>query len=140
MMADAEMLSPAARETAGIIFLTILFVGYGGLYVVRVVTGRHPLTPFQQAFTRAGHGHAGVLVILALVSQVFADAVDLDGVLGFFARSGIPLAAILIPSGFFASSAGRGATRPNRFVALLYVGYASLGLGAAILGIGLLTS
>lgn len=138
--ASAQLLSDAARGTAGIVFLTILFVEYGGLFIVRTVRGRHPMTPFQQAFARAGHGHAGVLVILALVAQIFADAADLSGIPSVFARSGVPLAAILIPAGFFLSSAGPNATRPNRFIVLLYIGIASLSIAVASLGIGLLRS
>jgi hypothetical protein len=133
-------LSEASRSTAGIIFLTILFVEYGGIFIMRIVRGRHPMTPFQRSFARAGHGHAGVLVILALLAQIFADAADLSGIGDTFARSGIPLAAILMPAGFFLSSAGKDVTRPNRLIVVLYAGVASLSVGVASLGIGLLSS
>jgi hypothetical protein len=104
------------------------------------VRGGKPMTEFQEAMARAGHGHAGVLVILALVCQIFADATDTSGVLAFFARSGVPIAAILMPAGFFFSSAGRDVTRPNRFIFLLYAGAVSLALGVGALGVGLLTA
>jgi hypothetical protein len=133
------ILSPAAQSTAGILLLTIVAVEFGGLYVLRLVTGRQEATPFQKTFARAGHAHAGVLVILALVTQVFADAAGLDGPLASLARSGVPLAAILIPAGYFFSSGGRGATEPNRLIVLVYAGAASLALGVVALGIGLLT-
>ena len=45
-----------------------------------------------------------------------------------------------MPTGFFLSSMARGATRPNRLVALVLLGAVFLGLGAASLGIALLTS
>jgi hypothetical protein len=41
-------------------------------------------------------------------------------------------------AGFFLSSAGRGATRPNRLILLVYVGAVALGVGAASLGLALL--
>jgi len=47
---------------------------------------------------------------------------------------------VLMPAGFFLSSAGRGVLHPNRLIALLYAGVASLALGVASLGIGLLTT
>ena len=47
--------------------------------MLRVVRGGHPATAFQQAFFRAGHAHAGVLVILALVGQILADATVMGG-------------------------------------------------------------
>jgi hypothetical protein len=49
-------------------------------------------------------------------------------------------AAILFPAGFFASSAGRGATQPNKLILLLYLGAAALTAGVLALGIGLLTA
>ena len=133
------ILSPAAQSTAGILLLTIVAVEFGGLYVLQLVTGRQEATPFQKTFARAGHAHAGVLVSLALICQIFADAAAVEGPLASVARSGVPLAAILIPAGYFFSSAGRGVTEPNRLIVLIYLGAVSLALGVVALGIGLLT-
>jgi hypothetical protein len=80
-----------------------------------------------------------VLVSLALICQIFADAAGLEGPLATLARTGVPLAAILIPSGYFFSSGGRGATQPNRLIVLVYAGAVSLALGVVALGIGLLS-
>lgn len=134
------LLSPNSRNTTGVLLLTIVAIEYGGWFMLRVVQGHQPTTQFQQAFFRAGHAHAGVLVILALVGQILADATQMSGLLAFLARNGIWAAAILMPLGFFLSVAGKGITRPNRFIALLYMGVASLTLGVVSLGIGLLTS
>jgi len=60
-------LSPGTRMTAAILLLTLVAVESGGWLLWRIVRGRQPATPFQQAFFRAGHAHAGVLVIMALV-------------------------------------------------------------------------
>jgi hypothetical protein len=134
------LLSSNSRSTAGVLLLTIVAIEYGGWFMLRVVRGRQPATPFQQAFFRAGHAHAGVLVILALVGQILADAAQLSGLLSFLARDGIWAAAILMPAGFFLSAAGKGITKPNQLIVLLYIGVASLALGVVSLGIGLLTS
>jgi len=133
-------LSDAARATAGVLLITIVLVETGGLYLLSIVGGRVERTPFQIAFARAGHAHAGVLVTLALVIQLLADAVVLEGPVAWLARSGVAVAAILMPTGFFLSSMSPGATRPNRVVALVLVGAVFLGLGAASLGIALLAS
>jgi hypothetical protein len=133
-------LSPDSLRTAGIILLTIVAIEWGGTFLLRIVEGRHSATEFQKAFFRAGHAHAGVLVTLALVCQVLADATNLSGVPAALARSGVPLAAILMPAGFFLSAAGKGLTRPNRFIVLLYSGAVSLGAGGVSLGVGLLTA
>jgi uncharacterized membrane protein YphA (DoxX/SURF4 family) len=132
-------LSHAGRTTAGSLLLGILAVEYGGWFLLRVVRNRHPATSFQRTFARAGHAHAGVLVTLALVAQLLADAVVADGLLATMARNGIAWAAILMPAGFFLASAGRGRTEPNRSIVLLYAGIVVLGAGAASLGLLLLT-
>jgi hypothetical protein len=133
-------LSAEARLTAGILLVTIVAVEFGGAYMLRLVRGAVAVTPFQLAFARAGHAHAGVLVILGLVVQPFADAAGLTGAAGWAARSAIPLAAILMSAGFFLSSMGAGRTSPSRLILLVYAGAVALALGALSLGIGLLAA
>ena len=132
--------SDDARTTAGVLLLTILFIEYGGWFLLRVVGGGRPATDFQKAFFRAGHAHAGVLVILALVGLLYADATRLTGLPALLARDGIWVAAILMPAGFFLSALGRGRTRPSRLVGVLYLGALSLALGVGALGVGLRTA
>ena len=137
-MSGELLLSEDARSTAGILLLTIVAVEYGGTFMLRVVRGRVQMTPFQKAFARAGHAHAGVLVLAALICQILADAADLSGFQGILARGGLPVAAILFPAGFFFSSIGRGRTEPNRLIWLLYGGATVLAAGVVSLGLGLL--
>jgi drug/metabolite transporter superfamily protein YnfA len=133
-------LSSDTQTTAGILLLTIVAVEFGGVAMLRIVRGHQPATEFQRAFARAGHAHAGVFVVFALVAQIFADAADLDGVANVLARDGIWAAAILFPAGFFLSSSVPGATQPNRLIVLVYAGAAALTAGVLALGIGLLTA
>ena len=133
------VLSSEARLTAGILLLSIVAVESGGLFMLSIVRRRRQATGFQISFSRAGHAHAGVLVTLGLVCQLFADTIGLGQPLATIARSGVPLAAILMPAGFFLSSAGAGRTEPNRFIWLVYAGAISLTLGVVTLGIGVLT-
>jgi hypothetical protein len=128
------------RHTAGILLLSVLAIEYGGTYVLRLVRGSAPATTFQVRFSRAGHAHAGILVVLALVTLPYADVARLSGVWEAIARGGIWLAAILMPAGFFLSSAGRNMERPNRFVLLVYAGAAVLAVAVITLGVGLLRS
>jgi hypothetical protein len=139
-MTETLALSADSRTTAGVLLLTIVAVEYGGIFMLKIVRGRQPMTEFQHAFARAGHAHAGVLVVLALVAQILADAASMSGLGEALARNAIPAAAILMPAGFFFSSAGRGVTKPNRFILLLYAGVVVLAVGVVSLGIGLLTS
>jgi len=133
-------LTDAARVTAGVVLLTVVGIESGGAFLVRVVTGRVPATAFQTSFFRAGHAHAGVLVILGLVCLVLAEATSLDGFWRWLAATGVLVAAILLPAGFFLSAAGRGREAPNRAVVLLPAGGVVLAAGVVTLGVGLLVA
>ena len=135
------VLSDHSRVIAGVMLITIVTIEFGGSFVTRLATNKLPATGFQKTFARAGHGHAGMLVTLGLVGLLMADAAGLSGVGGAVGRLGIPVAAILIPAGFFVSSMGKGeVTRPNRWFGLVWAGAASLAAGVLTLGIGLLTA
>jgi len=133
-------MSDESRVLAGILLLALVTVETGGLHMVRLVRGKADATPFQLAFARAGHAHAGVLLVLALVCQLLADAADLTGVWNWLGRSGVAAAALLMPGGFFLSSMGRGRSQPNALVAMVFAGAIVLALGLASLGVGLLTA
>ncbi|KAB8184219.1 MULTISPECIES: hypothetical protein [Microbispora] len=132
-------LSQPTQVIAGAVLLTVVTIEFGGWFLTRIVRGAVPMTPFQQTFARAGHAHAGVLVTLGLVCLLFVDATGLDGVALWTARLGVPAAAALMSAGFFLSSLGRDATRPNRLIILLWLGALCLAAGVLTLGIGLLT-
>ena len=134
------LLSEDSRRLAGVLFLALVTVETGGLYMLKIVRGREDVTPFQEKFSRAGHAHAGVLLVLALLCQPFVDASGLSGIWEWLARSGVAVAALLMPGGFFFSSMGRGRTEPNGLIALVLAGAAVLALSLATLGIGLLIS
>jgi hypothetical protein len=133
-------MSDDTRILAGILLLSLVTVESGGLYMLKLWRSREGVTDFQVGFARAGHAHAGVLLVLSLTALLYADTADLSGVWNWTARTGVPIAAILMPAGFFFSSMGQGRTSPNRLVALIYAGATALALGLASLGIGLLVS
>jgi hypothetical protein len=133
-------LSTDTRRTAGVILLTIVAIEWGGWYLLRVARGRITRTPFQAKFERAGHAHAGVLVTLAMVTLLLGDGVSMSGPVYLLARNGVPLAAILLPAGYFLAAMGKGRTRPNGFIGLIYLGMVSLAAGVVALGVSLLAS
>jgi hypothetical protein len=133
-------LSDASRVLAGILLISLVTVESGGALMLRIVRGNQPATPVQQTFFRAGHAHAGVFLILALVCQVLVDATTLTGLAEWVARAFVPIAALLLPGGFFLSVTRRGATEPNRLVLMIPAGGVVLAIGLLTLGIGLLTA
>lgn len=133
-------LTEAARTTAGIVALSVVAIESGGYFLVRVGTGKVPVTEFQRGFYRAGHAHAGVLVTLGLVCLLLGEATVLSGAARWLAQTGVLVAAVVMPLGFFLSATGPGRERPSRWVALLPVGATVLAAGVVTLGIGLLTA
>jgi len=131
-------MSHESEVLAGILLLSLVTVETGGLYLMKLWRDAGDATVFQIGFARAGHAHAAVLLMLGLIIQPYADASGLDGGLGWIARSGVPVAAILMPAGFIFSSMGSGRTRPNGLVALIFTGAAIMAVGLATLGLGLL--
>ena len=97
----------------------------GGVFLLTSLmskTSGYMENPLRQNFFRAGHAHAGVIVILSLVCQILADSAVLSSPLVWFVRSGVPLSAILISAGFFFSMLPPAATKPSRAVGLIYAG------------------
>jgi len=129
------------KKTSGIIILTVPTIVYGGYFLLTILSGQHGelgLTDFQKSMFRAGHAHAGVLVILALVAQLFVDQTALSDTWKRVVRITMPLAAVLISGGFFASATGQGLTQPTNLIAILYAGIVVFVIGLVTLGLGLL--
>jgi hypothetical protein len=126
----------------GITLLTVPTIQYGGYFLLTILTGRSklPLTDFQKSMFRAGHAHAGVLVVLSLIAQLFIDSTHSSTTLEWMLRIGFPLAAILVSGGFFASASGHNVTTPNRSILILYLGALVLAVSLIILGVALIQS
>ena len=133
-------LSEAARITAGVVLLTVVGIESGGAFMLKVVTGKVPTTDFQKSFFRAGHAHAGVLVTLGLLCLVLSEATGLHGFPRWLAGTGVLIAAILLPGGFFFSAIGAGRTAPNRWAILFPLGGLALAAGVVTLAVGLFTA
>lgn len=130
-------LSTADLTTAGVVLLAVVTIAYGGTFVLRTVTGGQPANDLQRSFFRAGHAHAGVLVILGLVVLILTSNPGVPGWAGAWG-SGVLWAAILMPAGFFLSVLGRDPQRPSGLIVLLWLGAASLTVGLVTAGIGLI--
>lgn len=130
-----------ARLMCGLILITVPTIQYGGYFLLSSLMNKNSgymENPLRQNFFRAGHAHAGVIVLLSLICQVLADAAVLPSAVLWFVRIGIPLAAILISSGFFFSVLPPNATQVGGAVSLIYAGALILAVGVVTLGIGLL--
>jgi hypothetical protein len=130
-------IQPQTALLIGILLLALVTVESGGVFLTRVVRGKVPANALQTSFFRAGHAHAAVLLMLSIAILGVIDNADLPPVLDVIARDGVPIAAILMPAGFFLSVLGRDPQKPNRLIVLLWLGAASLTAGLLAAGIGL---
>lgn len=115
---------------------------YGGVSVLSLLIGdpKYMENPLRQDLWRAGHAHAGVWLVLALVALValrYVDEANLSNVMKWLVRGSIPIAAILVPAAFFLSVLSPDATAPNGLIYLAYAGAVVLAVGVLVLGIGL---
>ena len=125
----------------GLILILIPTIEYGGWFLLKSLMGppgAYIDKPLLQNFERAGHAHAGVIILLSLIVQLLADHAALPGALRWLVRIGLPFSAILVSAGFFLSVAG-GVAHPNMmFVDVVYAGASLLALCVLLLAIGLL--
>jgi len=65
-----------AKIMAGIVLITVPSIQYGSYFLLTQLMNKSSgyMDNLRQSFLRAGHAHAGVIVILSLVCQVLADA------------------------------------------------------------------
>lgn len=134
-------MSRESRMFAGILLVVLPTVMYGGLTLLGLLTGNVPGysdNPLRQNLWRAGHAHAGVYLVLSLVMLRYVDEAVLSPFWKWLARSGAPIAAILIPAAFFLSVVSPTATHPNGLMNLAYIGALFLAAAVLSLGVGLI--
>ncbi len=133
-------MSRESRLLAGILLVVLPTVMYGGLslltFLMRGVSG-YADNPLRHDLWRAGHAHAGVYLVLSLTMLRYVDEAALSPFWRWIARTGAPIAAILIPAAFFLSVASPTATQPNALMNLAYLGAAFLAAAVLSLGVGL---
>lgn len=131
-----------AKLMSGLTLLTVPTIAYGGYFLLTILSGydKTPLTDFQKIMFRAGHAHAGVLVLLSLIAQLLLDNVPLNPGVLLALRIGFPLAAVLVSGGFFASAIGRDITQPTPLISILYAGVLVLVVSLISTGIALIRS
>ena len=126
---------------AGILLIILPTVMYGGISLLSLLSGSasgYGDNPLRHDLWRAGHAHAGVYLVLSLVMLRYVDEAELSPFWRWLARTGAPIAAILIPAAFFLSVASPKATEPNSLIYLAYVGALFLAAGVLSLGVGLI--
>jgi hypothetical protein len=133
-------LSRESKIICGILLIAVPTIMYGGVTLLGILTegaaglkpGNLELNETQWALWRAGHAHAGVIVILSLILQPLVDNIAFSNGTKWVARSCAPIASVVLPAGFF------GVAFVAEFKWLMYTGIILLAVSMLITGIGLL--
>jgi hypothetical protein len=122
-----------------IVLVSLPTVMFGGYSLLRL-TPQGKLTPFQHQYFRAGHAHAGVLLVLALVSLTILAGTDLSTAWRW-------LVCLLLVVGILAQSGGmfvhafrgqQGTWSVGNTVSV--VGAVALAIAMLVLAVGVATS
>ncbi len=133
-------MSPQSRLVAGIVLIIVPTVEIGGASILSLLIGdpQYAQNDLRQDLWRAGHAHAGVWLVLALVGLRYVDEATLSEGMRWVVRLAFPAAALLTPAAFFLSVLSPEATEPNALIYLAYIGGVVLAVGLLVLGIGLI--
>ena len=115
-----------------IVLLSLVTVEYGGWALLGFPTGQGTLSAFRQRFFRAGHAHAGVLLVLSLVYFVYLGKAGYSTGVQWLAGS-LLLAGVLAQSGGFFVHLGIGRESRSSAGTLLTRGGALLIAAALIM-------
>ncbi len=120
--------------------LSLISVAYGGWALLGFLTGHGRLSGFQEQFFRAGHAHAGVLLVLSLVYFLYLDrtgySIGVQWLAGLLLLSGI----IGQSGGFFLHLWLGQENRSSPGTVVTRSGGVLIAAALVILAIGLITS
>lgn len=134
-------MSKESQRLAGVLLVLMPSVVAGGASILALIDDpAYRANQLRQDLWRAGHAHAGVLLVLALVTLRYVDDAKLGPRAKWFARHAIPAAAVALPVAFFLSVTDADAVEPNPLLNLAYAGAVLLSAGLIVLGVGLLRS
>jgi len=103
-------------------------VMFGGYSLLRLLNEGDRLTPFQATWFRAGHAHAGVLLLMSLLYTTFLDQTSLSAAVKHTACLAVFVGVLAQSGGFFLHM---GLGQPNQ---------ASIGTTVTVTGAVLLAS
>lgn len=136
-------MSEATRWMVALGFIAFPTIAFGGqflLTILRKKAGTENITAVQRDYFRAGHAHAGVLVLLAVVGQLVLDASYFQEWAVWVLRIGLFISPLLISGGFFGGAPRTADGPPGPLVKLIPLGAVIFSLSALGVGISLLVS
>src|SRR5699024_3188187 len=128
---------------AGWLIVILPTVVYGGFSILSMVINKDVgivENALRKDFFRAGHAHAGGLLMLSRSASLYVERAELSTLVRSIVKRFMPLSASFGPCDFLFSMISKAASGPNGWIYLSYVGIFFLVVGLIILGMGLIRS
>jgi len=123
-----------------IVLFSLVTVEYGGWALLGFRTGRGTLGAFREQFFRAGHAHAGVLLVLSLACFIYLGRAGYSSGVQWLAGA-LLLGGVLAQSGGFFVHLGFGQRgRSSAGTVLTRAGALLIAAALIILAVGLITT
>ena len=136
-------MSDASRWMVAIAFISLPTIAFGGYFLLSILkkqVGTENITSIQREYFKAGHAHAGVLVILSIIGQLVLDYSLFNETLVWAMRIGLFAAPLLISGGFFGGAPRTSESKPGGLVKLIPLGAIVMSLTTLGVGLGLVLS
>jgi hypothetical protein len=133
--------SDATRWMIALSFISLPTIAFGGYFLLSILrrkAGTEGITEIQRTYFRAGHAHAGVLVILAIIGLFILDYARLSEPALWALRIGLVAAPLLISGGFFGGAPRTPDGPSTALIKLVPIGAVVLAVTTLGVGIGLL--
>jgi hypothetical protein len=122
-----------------IAWIAIPTVMYGGYSLLGLLT-RGGLTPFQQTFFRAGHAHAGVLLLMSLLYHHYMEQTKLSPAIKVVAATVLLVGILAQSGGFFLHMLIGQPGEPSLGTTITILGAVLLAAAIVLLVYGLITT
>jgi len=120
-----------------LILISLLTVEFGGTALLRMLTSDSDLSDFEEQFFRAGHAHAGVLLILSLVYYIYLDRTEFSEQTQWLTGAALALGVLAQSGGFFLHMALGEERQASAGTALTIGGGVLIAIALATLAYGL---
>ena len=115
-------------------------VMYGGYTLLRLLTHANVLTPFRRTWFRAGHAHAGVLLLMSLLYYMFMDQTSLSSAVKHGGCATLVAGIVAQSGGFFIHMIKGQPDRASIGTTVTTIGAILLTCAIAVLVYGLFTA
>ena len=122
-----------------IAWIALPTVMFGGYALLGMLT-RNGISEFQQTYFRAGHAHAGVLLLMALLYHQYIEQTALSPGIKIAAASVVLVGILAQSGGFFLHMAVGRPGEPSIGTTVTVIGAVLLALAVLVLVYGLITS